>query len=157
MTRNKLVAALITILAVYTIVTGLFGDKGYIVNQRLKKMVPILQNELELLVAENKILTDLKIRFEADYQKILEEAYRYGYLQEDEFRIIYNVFTYYDSRLVSSAKLGKRIEIPTGFLTQKQIFFISLLSGFLIFIILGIYHIAKRYKFDSDSETNNQE
>ncbi len=155
MTRNKLVVALITILAVYTIITGLFGDKGYIVNQRLKKIIPILQSELELLVVDNKTLTDLKIRFEADYQKILEEAYRYGYLQEDEFRIIYNVFTSYDSKLVSSAKLGKRIEIPPGFLTQKQIVFISLLSGLLIFIILSIYHIAKRYKIDSFSETNN--
>jgi len=155
MTRNKLVVTLITILAVYTIITGLFGDKGYIVNQRLKKMVPILQNELQLLVAENKTLTDLKISFEADYQKILEEAYRYGYLQEDEFRIIYNVFTSYDSKLVSSAQLGKRIEIPTGFLTQKQILFISWLSGLIIFIILSIYHIAKKYKIDSDSETNN--
>ncbi|NQT57603.1 MAG: hypothetical protein HQ557_01330 [Bacteroidetes bacterium] len=155
MTRNKLVITVITILTVYVIITGLFGEKGYFVNQRLKQMVPVLQDELELLITENRSLTDLKISFEADYQKILEEAYRYGYLQENEFRIIYNSFTSYDSRLESSAKLGKRIILPTGVLTQKQINLISLLSGVLINIILSIYHVLKKNKITHNSETSN--
>ncbi|MBC8146832.1 MAG: hypothetical protein H8E98_02470, partial [Bacteroidetes bacterium] len=93
MTRNKLVVTIVTIFIVYTLLTGFLGDKGYFVNKRLKQILPNLQDELEEMVIENKRLTDLKIMYEADYQKILEEAYRYGYLQENEFRIIINAFT----------------------------------------------------------------
>jgi len=155
MTRNKLVVTLITIFAVYTLFTGLFGDKGYIVNQRLKQIEPVLQNELGILVTENKTLTDLKISFEADYQRILEEAYRYGYLQEDEFRIIYNTFTTYDNRLVSSANLGKRLVMPTGVLSQKEIIIISLLSGIFTFIIISIFYFIKRNTVIRGKEKNN--
>ena len=156
MTRNKLVVIIITILAVYTILTGLFGDKGFLVNKQLKKMLPVMQDELQILVTKNKKLTELKISFEADYHKILNEAYKYGYLQEDEFRIIYNAYTPYDSGLVSSAKIGKRIIIPSGFLMQKQIYLISLLSGVFTYIILLLHQIFKKKdKSKHDSEKDS--
>lgn len=145
MTRNKLVVTIVTIFIVYTLLTGFLGDKGYFVNKRLKQILPNLQDELEEMVIENKRLTDLKIMYEADYQKILEEAYRYGYLQENEFRIIINAFTSYDNGLVSSSNLGKRIIMPKGMLTQKQIILISLLSGIIVFISFYVYAIIKKH------------
>lgn len=133
--------------------TGFLGDKGYFVNQHLKKILPVMRQEHELLVSENQNLTDLKISYETNYQKILNEAYRYGYLQEDEFRIILNTFTSYNSGLVSSAKLGKRIIMPGSVLKQKQIVLISILSGVLINLIIGIYYILKKIKIKRDSDS----
>jgi hypothetical protein len=153
MTRNKLVVVIITILAVNTILTGLLGDKGVLVNNQLKKMLPVMQEELQILVKKNKNLTELKISFEADYHKILNEAYRYGYLQEDEFRIIYNAYTSYDSGLVSSAKLGNRIRITDGILKQKQIYLISILSGVITYIILVLYQILKKNRIKRDTDS----
>ncbi|MCK5156126.1 MAG: septum formation initiator family protein [Spirochaetales bacterium] len=148
MTRNYMLNTLTTIVIIYVIITGLFGEKGYFVNRRLEQMIPALQNDLEVLLIENRELTDNKIRFESDYQKILEEAYRYGYLQENEFRIIYNSYTSYKSRLSSSAELGKRIDLPNGFFTQTQIIIISLGSGILLhlFMYTGLYLKRKRKK-----------
>jgi len=93
MTRKYLAIVLITYYITYSILTGIFGSRGLLINNQLRRSIPEQQTLLSDMQEKNLRLQMDRNRLEADYQRILEEAYKYGYIREDEFRIIFEDYT----------------------------------------------------------------
>ncbi|MCF7943046.1 MAG: septum formation initiator family protein [Spirochaetia bacterium] len=93
MTRKYLAIVLITYYITYSILTGIFGSRGLLINNQLRQSIPEQQTLLSDMQEKNLRLQKDRNRLEADYQRILEEAYKYGYIREDEFRIIFEDYT----------------------------------------------------------------
>jgi uncharacterized protein YpuA (DUF1002 family) len=93
MTRKYLAIVLITYYITYSIFTGIFGSRGLLINNQLRQNIPEQKTLLSDLREKNLRLQTDRNRLEADYQRILQEAYTYGYIREDEFRIIFEDYT----------------------------------------------------------------
>ncbi len=89
MTRKYIAIVFITFYITYSILTGIFGSRGLLINNQLRQSIPEKKTVLSDMQEKNLRLQLDRNRLEADYQRILEEAYKYGYIREDEFRIIF--------------------------------------------------------------------
>lgn len=88
MARNWLQIAVTVTLILFFTLSGLFGPHGIQAARELEELQEMLLQEYDTLTERNSELALEKKLLEHDYERIMEEAYSYGYLQEDELRLI---------------------------------------------------------------------
>ncbi len=152
MARKLLPLSLAVTLSVFFILSGLFGEDGYIINRDIRLHLPSEKQELAQLRAENAALTVERDRLASDYQRILEEAYRYGYLQENEFRIIYDVHTATGEPALSSEMAARVWDEPQPLLSPLLIRLFSVAAG-LLTLLAGWLYGSRLHRRRSDGST----
>lgn len=88
MARNWLPIAVTVTLILFFTLSGLFGPHGIQATRELEELYEQLLQEYGTLTERNRELALEKKLLENDYERIMEEAYSYGYLQEDELRLV---------------------------------------------------------------------
>ncbi len=145
MTRKYLLAPLISFYLLYILLIGVFGPQGLAVNRILRSYLPLLEQTAEREEERNAAVLAERNRIETDYGRIMEEAYRYGYIRENEFRIILDLYRDQGyAEQLKGAEIPQRPDPRLPVLDQRQAAAAAAAAAAVLTGILGFVDFSRR-------------